>query len=155
MADFTTADLDALAALEAGATPGPWSSVRTEPCCVIPHEEHHDLYAGPPGGTGDNVACHTANAADAACIVATRNALPALIAEVRARRAGIADDRQRFVEAVLLAAKRVVDAKVAFAQAIEDGGEWLAHHKDLSDADDALALAVGALRALDARGGGR
>ena len=72
---LTDAELDRLEGLHAAATPGPWESDVWGDVTVCPPGEHI-VIAEAPG-----------NQVHAGLIVAARNALPALLAEVREHRA--------------------------------------------------------------------
>lgn len=79
---MTMIDLDELAWLEAGATKGPWVDEGDgEVSC-----EHEDPATVPRGYRPYITACDANSSADAALIAASRNALPALIAELNAAR---------------------------------------------------------------------
>lgn len=81
-------DLDALAALEAAATPGPWyQDVDVELDPVGPSVEVPSpvVYATPDGASVSGVDLFTAaSPADAALLVHLRNLLPDLLAAARA-----------------------------------------------------------------------
>lgn len=68
-----TLDLVPIKRLEEAATPGPWRTDSDE-CCVYADED--------ASGTGDAIAERILTSADAAFIATSREAVPALIAEV-------------------------------------------------------------------------
>lgn len=86
-----TDPLDTLRALEAAATPGPWTVDSADPTDVVirgPYEERWVANVGnwsrqlpepPPPDTDRAYQAIEADAADAALIAAARNALPALL----------------------------------------------------------------------------
>ena len=78
-------DLPALSALERAATPGPWEAREDDSGAtgIWQHETSDERLS--TRGRAQHVG--TANSADAALIVAMRNALPALLAVVAAARA--------------------------------------------------------------------
>lgn len=91
---LTDAELAELERLEKAATKGPRINgeriLPEDNCQALSCEEHADIYRVTEDGNC-NVACATFDAWDAALVVAARNALPSLIAELRAARERIAE----------------------------------------------------------------
>lgn len=91
-------DLDAVERAERAMTPGPWRHGSVERHHVFCSEGDRSLLCPEAGRVLLRMNEHFPHDSDAAGIVALRNAAPALIAEVRALRAKLAEVRELIVD---------------------------------------------------------
>lgn len=121
-------DFDAVERAERAMTPGPWHGSG----CSFGHGIVQRTGNGFAHGFQDDAPCSfDVGAANAAGIVALRNAAPALIAEVRALRAEVAERRET-ASRQLAAIGRVHDrisAKLAEAKRLADDALLIAEHE--------------------------